>query len=199
MTGCICHQASHTCKLFDLLIRTTGSGVGHHEDVVVLVKTVKQGSCKLIVSLLPGFNNLFITLFLCDQTTFVVLCNFIYDILCILDHLRFLRRHSHIGNGNRHGSTSGVLITCGLDSVKYLSCLGSSMSVDNFFQNLFQLLFTYKEVNLKQKFVARNASVHKSKILRKNLVEQETSQCGFYIAGKNCSIRHCLCAANLDL
>ena len=33
MSGGICHQTAHTCQLLDLLIGTTGSGVGHHEDV----------------------------------------------------------------------------------------------------------------------------------------------------------------------
>ena len=84
MTGCISHQTSHTCKLFDLFIRTTGTGVSHHEDVVVFIKTVQKCFCKLIVSLLPCFNNFFITLFFCNKTTFVVLCDLVNDILCIL-------------------------------------------------------------------------------------------------------------------
>ena len=83
MTGCISHQSSHTGKLFDLLIGTTGSGVSHHEDVVVLIKTCKKCLCKLIIGLLPGFNNLFVTLFLCDKTTFVVLCDTVNGILSI--------------------------------------------------------------------------------------------------------------------
>ena len=39
VTGCICHQASHTSQLFDLLIRSSSSGVSHHVDVVVLIQT----------------------------------------------------------------------------------------------------------------------------------------------------------------
>ena len=38
-TGCICHKSTHTGKLFDLFIGTTGSGVSHHEDVVVFIKS----------------------------------------------------------------------------------------------------------------------------------------------------------------
>ena len=30
---------THTSQLFDLFIRTTGSGVSHHEDVVVFIKS----------------------------------------------------------------------------------------------------------------------------------------------------------------
>ena len=39
VTGCIGHQTTHTGKLFDLLIGTTGTGVSHHEDVVVLIQS----------------------------------------------------------------------------------------------------------------------------------------------------------------
>ena len=56
------------------------------------------------------------------------------------------------------------------------------MCIDNFFKDLLQLFLTYKEVNLKKQFVSRYASVYKSKVLWKDLVEQETSKCGMNIA-----------------
>ncbi len=73
MTGRICHQSTHTSKLFDLLIRTTRSGVSHHEDVVVMIKTVQQCVSQLIIGCLPGLDNFLVTLFLCDKTTLEVL------------------------------------------------------------------------------------------------------------------------------
>ena len=39
VTGCIRHKSSHTCQLLDLLIRSSRTGVCHHEDVVVLIQT----------------------------------------------------------------------------------------------------------------------------------------------------------------
>ena len=39
-TGCVCHQASHTGELTDLVHRTTGTGVCHHVNRVVLVKDI---------------------------------------------------------------------------------------------------------------------------------------------------------------
>ena len=153
MTGCIRHQTSHTCKLFDLFIGTTGTGV---------------------------------------------LCDLVNDILCILEHLRLLRRHSHIRNGYCHSCTGRIFITHCLDSVKNLSSLGSSVSIDDFFKDLFQLFFTYQEINFRKKFIARNTSVYISKILRNDLVEQETSKCRFYSSCQFASIRHCFCAAHMD-
>ena len=49
------------------------------------------------------------------------------------------------------------------------------MCIDNFFKNLLQLLFTNKEVYLKNKLIARNASINKSQILWKDLIKEETS------------------------
>ena len=198
MTGCIGHQSSHTCKLFDLFIGTTGTGVSHHKDVVVLIQTGQQSMCKLIISLFPCINNFFVTLFLCDKTTFVVLCNKVNSILCLLDHFRFLRRNGHIGNGNGHGCTCRILVTCSFDRIKNLSSLCSTVSIDNLFKNLFQLFLSYQEVYFKEKFISRNASVYETKILRKDFVEQETSKCRFYGTGQNGSIRHCLAAANVN-
>ena len=82
MSGCIGHQSSHTGQLFDLLIGTTGSGVSHHEDVVVFIQSVEQCFCQRIVGLLPGIYNLFVTLFVCNKTTFEVSCNLVYRCLC---------------------------------------------------------------------------------------------------------------------
>ena len=47
-------RQTHTSKLFDLFIRSTGSGIGHHEDVVIFIKSLKKCFCKLISSFFPG-------------------------------------------------------------------------------------------------------------------------------------------------
>ena len=96
MSGCIGHQSSHTGQLFDLLIGTTGSGVSHHEDVVVLIKTCKKCLCKGIICILPCLDNLFVTLLISDKSTLVLSCNLIYSVLCISDHLWLLWWHCHI-------------------------------------------------------------------------------------------------------
>ena len=43
LTGGVGHQAAHTGQLTDLLHRTTGAGVRHHEDGVVAVHVLLQG------------------------------------------------------------------------------------------------------------------------------------------------------------
>ena len=151
---------------------------------------------QFIVSLLPGIYNFFVTLFLSDEASFVVLGDQVNGILGILNHLRFLRRHGHIGNGYGHGCACGIFVTCGFDCIQYFGSLGCAVSIDDFFKDLFQLFLTYQEINFQKKFIARYTSVYESKILRKDFVEQETSESGFYVAGQYGAIRHLLRAAN---
>ena len=198
MTGCICHQSSHTCQLFDLFIRTTGTGVSHHEDVVVLIQSVQQLSGQNIIGFFPGLYNFFVTFFFCDQTTFVVLCDVVYSLLSLLDQFRFFRRNGHIGNGYGHSCSCGEFISCCFDIIQHFCCLGSSVCIDNFFQDLFQLFLSYMEIYFQLHFVFRNASVYKAQILRQDLVEQETSQCRLYRTGLCCTVRHGLCHTHFD-
>ena len=145
-TGCISHQTTHTSKLFDLFIRTTGSGIRHHEDVVVFIKTFQKHFCKLIIGLLPCLNNFFVTFFLCDKTTFVLFCNSVYCILSCFDHCRFLWWNRHIGNGYGHRCSCGIFVTHSFYSIQNFCCLGSTMDIDYFFKNLFVLFLGNKEI-----------------------------------------------------
>ena len=198
MTGCIRHQSSHTCQLLDLFIRTTGTGVSHHEDVVVFIQSVQQLSGQNIIGFFPGFYNFFVTFFFCDQTTFVVLCDVVYSLLSLLDQFRFFRRNSHIGNGYGHSCSCGEFISGRFDIIQHFCCLGSSVCIDNFLQNLFQLFLSYMEIYFKLHFIFRNASVYKSQILRQDLIKQETSQCRLYRSGHAGTIRHCLYHTHFD-
>ena len=146
MSGCIGHQSSHTGQLFDLLIGTTGSGVSHHEDVVVFIKSGKKCMCQFLIGLFPGFNNLFVTLFLSDKTTFILFHDTVNSILCIFDHLRFLRRYGHIGNGYGHSCSCGIFVTHSFYGIKNFCCLCCTMDIDYFFQNLFILFLCNEEI-----------------------------------------------------
>ena len=199
VTGRIGHQTTHTGQLLDLFVGTTGSGIGHHEDVVIFIQSGEQCMGQFIVGLLPGVNDLFVTLFVCDQTTFEVLGNLVYRLLCLRDHLRLLRRNGHIGNGYGHRRTGRILVTGGLDVIQNLCSLGRTVCIDDFFQDLFQLFLCYQEIYLQSKLIARDGTVYIAKILRQDLIEQETAQGGCYVLGQRRSIRHFLAAAHMDL
>ena len=136
MTGGIRHQSSHTCQLLDLLIRTTGSGVSHHVDVVVLIQAGQQVMCQLIIGGLPCLDNLFVALFLSDKSAAVVFRNAVHSCLCFLNQLGFALRHGHIGNRNGHGRPGGIFITNGLDIIQGNGCLGCAVYVNDLLKNL---------------------------------------------------------------
>src|SRR5699024_2928652 len=53
-SGGIRHQSTHTRQLLDLLIRTTGSGVRHHIDIVIFLQTSQQCRSQAVVGCSPG-------------------------------------------------------------------------------------------------------------------------------------------------
>ena len=73
------------------------------------------------------------------------------------------------------------------------------MRMNDFFQNLLQPFLSDKEIHLKLQLVFRNATVYEAQILRKNLIEKESSQCGIYISGNFSAILHLLRRADGDL
>ena len=189
-TCCIRHQTTHTCKLFDLLVRTTGSGICHHEDVIVFIQPGKQSFCQFVIGCFPCLNNFFVTFFFCDQTTFVVLCDLVYSILCSLDHLRFLRRYCHIRNRYGHRCSCRELVTNRFYIIQNFCCLSCSVCIDYFFQDLFELFLSYVEIYFQKQFVSIYFTVYESKILRNNLIEQHSSKCSIDRACLHRSVRH---------
>ena len=136
VTGRIRHESSHTGKLLDLLIGTTGSGVRHHEDVVVFIKTCQKVMCQLVIGCFPYIDNFFVTLFLCDKTTAEVLSDTVNGSFCVCEKLLLCCRDSHIGNGYGHSCSCGVLVTDRLDIVQGDRCLDRSVCIDDFLEDL---------------------------------------------------------------
>jgi len=54
---CISHQPAHAGKLLDLLVGTTGAGVSHHKDIVVLIQPCEKHVCQLLICLIPGLSS----------------------------------------------------------------------------------------------------------------------------------------------
>ena len=198
-TCCISHESSHTCKLFDLLIRSTGSGICHHEDVVVLIKTCKKCLCKGIICILPCLDNLFVTLLISDKSTLVLSCNLIYSVLCISDHLWLLWWHCHIWNWNCHGSLGWILVSHSFDIVKNLCCCCSSVCVDNLLKDLLDLFLTNVELNLKLECILSLWSVYKTKILWNVLIEYQKTYCCLCKTWNLCAVRKLYCTVYKDI
>ena len=188
LTVRIGHETTHSGQLFDLLVGTTGSGICHHVDVVVAVKALHQLFGNLLVRILPHLDDCLVTLFLCHHTTHVQSTDLLDLLLCLRDDFLFLRRNDHIRNRYRHRCLRRIAVTESLDRIQRLCCLGRALVVDAFFQNLLQLATADMEINLQLQEIVRIGTVYKSKILRKNLVEDETSECGLDHTGLDLAI-----------
>ena len=92
----ICHKSTHAGKLLDLLVRTTGSGICHHMDVIVTTQSVKKCLSYLIVSILPNGDNIFITLLLSEKTSGEVPGDIFNLLLGVSQDLLLLGRNHHI-------------------------------------------------------------------------------------------------------
>ena len=73
------------------------------------------------------------------------------------------------------------------------------MSVDYLLQNLLQAFLAYQEVNFQLQLISWNSTVHKSQILRKDLIKQEPSKSGLNISLKDGTILHLLLNTDFDL
>ena len=182
-TGCICHQSTHSGELFDLFVRTTGSGIRHHKDVVIFVKSGKKCLCDLIIGLFPSLDNRFVTFFLGQKTTTEVSGNIFNGAFCFCKNLFLCCRHFHIGNRYRHRCSCRIFITERLDRIQCLRCLCSTMIIDTFLKDLFQLFLSYMKINFQFKEILILASIYESQVLADDLIENETSQCGLNDTG----------------
>ena len=179
-SGCICHESSHTSELLDLLIGSTGSGIRHHEDVIVCIESTEKILGQLIIGLLPGIDNFLITLLLGNETTTVVPRDLVNDGLCVCQQLLLARRDGHIRDGYGHRRDGGLLIAHRLDIIQGEGRLGSAMYIHDSLQNLLEILLLYDEVNLRKNLVARNRTIHETEILRDDLIENQTADGGIY-------------------
>ncbi len=178
-TACgIRHQSAHTCQLLDLLVAASGTGVGHHEDIVVLIKASQQHLCQLVIDIRPGLDDRAVALFVRDQTAAEVFGNLIDGILRLLKEVLLLRGHCDIRDGDSHGSDRGILVAHGLDQVEDFRCLESAVSVDDSLQDLLQVFFLDQEVHLKFEEILRDRSVNEAQVLRQNFIEEKPAEGG---------------------
>ena len=189
-TACgIRHQTAHARKLLDLLVGATGAGVRHHEDIVVFVQTRQQQVRQFLIGLVPGLHHRAVALLLGDQAPAEVGGNLIHGGLSLGQQLRLFGRHSHVGDGHRHGRLGGILVADGLHIVQHLRGPGRAVGVDDLLQNLLQTLFVHMEVHLRLQEVLRHAPVHEAQILGQDFVEDETPQRTLHISGDSLALR----------
>ena len=116
------HQTTHTGKLLNLVLRTTGTGVEHHiysvETLIGLGHLLHQNVTKVIIDMGPSINYLIVALGICDETHFIVGFNLINFGLALANNLSFLLRDNNIIEVERKTCNIGHTITQVLDTVK---------------------------------------------------------------------------------
>ena len=77
LAGHVRHQATHAAELTQLGLRTTGAGVGHHVERVLLVEHVEHERCNLIGTSGPLVNDFDVALRLVDEALLEVLVDLV--------------------------------------------------------------------------------------------------------------------------
>ena len=107
LTGRLCHQAAHTCELPDLCIRTTSTGIGHHQDRVQLfaflftrVHRRKHFFCDEICDVRPDSGHLVLAFKVGHGRVFVLLAKLFNLNESLVDDALFACRGDHIVNAD---------------------------------------------------------------------------------------------------
>ena len=95
------HQTTHTRELTNLRLRTTGTGIHHHEDrvesVVVFLQLLNQNVRQLAVDVCPCIDNLVVTLVVGDETHVIVVHRLLNSVVTLLYQCLFLLRDQYVG------------------------------------------------------------------------------------------------------
>ena len=131
-----CHQTTHTSELFDLVLRTTGSGVEHHVDcvkaLVGLGHLLQQHLAQTVVHVCPCVDDLVVTLIIGNEAHVVVVGDGLYLIISFLYKFFLLFRDDNVIEVE--GKTCEVChtITEVLNAIKELACFGETDLIDDF-------------------------------------------------------------------
>ena len=95
-----CHKSSHTAELFDLLGRSTGSGIKHHvnrvESLLVSRNLLLHDTCQLVVDRCPQVDDLVVTLVIRNESHSVVVLDVFNLFVSGIDELVLFRRNKNV-------------------------------------------------------------------------------------------------------
>ena len=175
LTGRIRDQTAHAGQLTNLVHRTTGAGVCHHEDRVVTVKAVLQGFRNVVRRLFPGLQNRAVTLAVGEEAVAEICGNLADLCLCLCKNLLLLRRNSRIADSNGDCADGGILVALCLNGIEHFACDRRAVLFDALVNDLAELLLANEEIDLKLEDVLRVGAVNKAKILRNRAVEDHAA------------------------
>ena len=143
-TGRIAHKSAHTAQLTNLVHTTTGAGVRHHPNGVVLFHYVLNQVFHASCGSLPNFDNSLVAFVVGKQTFFKVVfdCdNLLFGF--VQDGLLF-RRNVHIEHACGKSADCGVLVAESLYVVQHEGRGAGTAQLEAFFHDFGKLLFADK-------------------------------------------------------
>ena len=139
------HQTTDTRELFDLILRTTGTGVKHHkysiEALVCLSHLLQQDITNIIVNVCPSIDHLVVSLVICNESHVIVVSNLTYLIITLLNELSFFLRDNDIVEVKRQTCQICHTVTEVLNTIKEIACLSKADILYHVSNNATETLF----------------------------------------------------------
>ena len=129
LAGHVRHQATHAAELTQLGLRTTGAGVGHHVERVLLVEHVEHERCNLIGTSGPLVNDFDVALRLVDEALLEVLVDLVDVGLGAVEQLLLLGRDESVPHRDGEAGAGSVVEAGVLDGVEDRADLGLGVTI----------------------------------------------------------------------
>ena len=145
------HQTTHTGQLGNLVGRTTGARVKHHEDgvetLVGLGHLLHEGLLQVGVDVCPRIDDLVITLVVGDETHVIVHRDLLNLLVTALDDVYFLFRDDDVVQVERQTALVGHAVAEVLDTVEEFAGTGHADRLDDAGNNVAQGLLRYNRID----------------------------------------------------
>ena len=128
------HKTTHTRELLDLVLRTTGTRVEHHEygveALVGLCHLLHKDACEVVVHVSPGIDHLVVTLVLSDEAHVIVVLDGANLFVTALHDFLLFWRDDDIVEVERKTCNVSHTVTEVLDAVEELAGTSHTYSLD---------------------------------------------------------------------
>ena len=165
------HQTTDTGQLLNLVLRTTGTGVEHHEHgieaLVGLGHLIEQDGTDIIVHMRPGIDDLIVTLIVGDEAHVIVVGDLLDLCITLRNQLCLLLRDDDIVEVERQTCEICHTVTEVLDTIEELAGFGETDILDDISDDITQTLLG-------------NDGIDITNLLRDDTIDDDTADRGLY-------------------
>ena len=171
-------KSAHTCKLTQLAVIASRTGVKHHVDRVVGIEVRLEFCGNSLCAVFPGLNDHVRALLIGEKTVLIVVHDLGDVLLGVGNEFALTRRYGSVADSDGDTASGRVLVALSLNLIKHIGCYRGAVNLDASIDNFAEFLFIDEEIDLKLEVVLRIASVNKAEILRDRSVEDNASHGG---------------------